>query len=112
MPPRRLGTEAEDRAADYLLSLGYTLLKRRYKARRGEIDVIALDGETIVFVEVKQRTTGLIEPEATITATKRSRLAAAARQYLEEEATPDFYARHDVIAIDSNGLRHYQNVFQ
>lgn len=112
MPPRRLGADAEDRAADYLLSLGYTLLKRRYKARRGEIDVVALDGDTIVFVEVKHRTTGLIEPEATITATKRTRLAAAARQYLEEEATPDFYARHDLVAIDNDGLRHYQNVFQ
>ncbi|MBX3112862.1 MAG: YraN family protein [Fimbriimonadaceae bacterium] len=112
MPPRRLGAEAEDRAADYLLTLGYTLLKRRYKARRGEIDVVALDGDTVVFVEVKHRTSGLVAPEAAITATKRARLAAAARQYLDEEAGPSFYARHDLVAIDAEGLRHYINVFQ
>jgi putative endonuclease len=51
-----LGRSGEDRAAKHLASRGYTILERNYTAPQGELDLIALDGDTLVFVEVKTRT--------------------------------------------------------
>lgn len=106
---RELGAEAEDQAAQHLLSLGYTLITRRYSARGGELDVVALDGDVIVFVEVKARRDGRA-PEESITPTKAARLRRAARAYLQEAGTPEHPHRFDVIAIDREGLRHHIGV--
>ena len=51
-----LGRSGEDRAARHLAGLGYRVLERNYRTPQGEIDLIALDGDTVVFVEVKTRT--------------------------------------------------------
>jgi len=51
-----LGRRGEEAAGRHLLSLGYRILERRYRTRAGEIDFIARDGEAIVFIEVKTRT--------------------------------------------------------
>ncbi|MEI8281043.1 MAG: YraN family protein [Armatimonadota bacterium] len=56
-----LGRAAEQRAADYLLNLGYTIITRNYQIRGGEIDIIALDEDELVFVEVRWRTDDLAE---------------------------------------------------
>ena len=61
--PRRLGSDAEDAAASYLLDLGYTLITRRAKTARGELDIVCLDGECLVFVEVKSRSGNWETPE-------------------------------------------------
>ena len=67
MPDKRaLGREAEDRAARYLLEQGYTLVTRRFSSKGGEIDLVALDGETMVFVEVKARSGKFGTPEEAI----------------------------------------------
>jgi putative endonuclease len=47
---RRLGQDAEDRAADFLIAKGLTVVTRRFTVRQGEIDLVALDGDEIVFV--------------------------------------------------------------
>lgn len=101
----RLGRDAEDRAAEYLLSRGYTLVTRRYRTRGGELDLVALDGETVVFVEVKARRTG--EPEDGITPQKARRLARAARTFLGELGLDGRPRRFDLVAVDDGGLRHY-----
>lgn len=106
---RRVGAVAEDRAADYLIGLGYTLVTRRYKARHGEIDVIALDGETLVFVEVKARHAGG-DPEASIGDAKLGSMGRAASQYRIETEQTDRDWRFDIIAIDRTGLRHHIDV--
>lgn len=106
---RSLGSAFEDRAAEYLLGLGYTLVTRRYSARGGELDLVALDGETIVFVEVKARRDGRL-PEESITPTKAARWQRAARVYLREVGALDDPHRFDVIAIDDDGLRHHVGV--
>ena len=109
--PRRQGSEAEDRAADFLLAQGYTIVTRRFKAKSGEIDLVALDGETLVFVEVKQRGEGY-RPEDSIGKKKISHLVAAAKEYVlvtEEQARA---VRYDVVAIDPLGLRHHVDAFQ
>lgn len=106
---KRPGTDAEDQAADHLLALGYTIVARRVKTRSGEIDIVALDGDTLVFVEVKSRARGPVTPEEALTHAKSHRLKAAAEEYCHAAGGPDLPARFDLIAIDADGLRHHQS---
>ncbi len=77
------GTRAEDLAADYLVRRGLRLVTRNFRTRRGEIDLVMRDGGTVVFVEVRLRTTARFGgAAASITASKRARLVAAAEGYL------------------------------
>jgi len=94
-----------------LRAKGYTIITRRYKARRGEIDLVAMDGETLVFVEVKYRRAAGYVPEESIGTEKLRSLQRAMRQYLDEMEIGEVPARLDLVAIDGNGIRHYQDLF-
>ena len=109
---RRLGADAEDRAAAFLSDLGYTIVKRGYKAARGEIDILALDGDTLVVVEVKERARQDIRAEESITQAKAKRLANAARQYLQSVDELDRQIRFDVVVFDPSGIRHHIDAFR
>jgi putative endonuclease len=109
---RGVGRAAEDRAAEYLIERGFTIVTRRYKTRRGEIDLIALDGDVLVFVEVKERRAPGHVPEESISRRKIATLVDAANTYLVAMGEPDREARFDVIAIDRQGLRHHVDVFR
>lgn len=109
---RRLGRQFEDRAADFLLNLGYTLLTRRFSCPGGEIDLVALDGEELVFVEVKGRDSGAFPAEHAVTAAKRDRMFRAVRRYLAEYSGPERTVRYDLIAIDPSGIRHHRSAFE
>ena len=77
------GRDAEDRAATFLQQQGLILIERNYRCRLGEIDLIARDGNTLVFVEVRMRSgTSFGGAAASITAAKRRKLTLAARHYL------------------------------
>ena len=77
------GARAEAMAATFLAARGLTIVERNFRCRRGEIDLIARDGETLVFVEVRLRTRrDYGGAAASITAAKRARIAAAAAYYL------------------------------
>ena len=82
-PAQAAGGIGEDEAARFLTRHGLELLARNYRTRHGEIDLIARDGDTLVFVEVRLRSDarfgGALE---SITSRKRSRIIAAARGYL------------------------------
>ena len=108
---RRIGLEAEDRAASYLQARGFTILTRRYKAASGEIDLVALDGEVLVFVEVKLRKGRFFKPEEALGETKRSRILRASESYLAAYEGPDREVRFDVVAIDPDGVRHHKEAF-
>lgn len=105
---RAVGAEAEDRAAQFLLSLGYTLVTRRFCARGGEIDLIAVDGDMLVFVEVKARRTA--RPEEALTQRKGSRLRSAIHAYLQGIGEPERAFRIDLIAVEDAELRHHVGV--
>jgi putative endonuclease len=107
---RSVGREEEDRAALYLIEQGYTVVTRRYKARRGEIDLIALDGDVLVFIEVKARFTEGYLPEEALTDGKRRALYRAGQAYLADVGETRRAIRFDLIAIDRNGLRHHKDV--
>jgi putative endonuclease len=77
------GAAAEALAADFLAERGLTLVERNYRCRGGEIDLIARDGDTLVFVEVRlRRSAAFGGAAASITATKRGRMRHAAAHFL------------------------------
>ena len=100
----------EARAALYLRKKGMRVLARRYRAGHGEIDLVARDGETLVFVEVKTRIKGRMdEGFRAVNAQKRERLFSAAQAYMAAHGAKQ--ARFDVIEISAAGLRHMKNAF-
>ncbi len=105
---RQLGKDAEDRAAEHLLRKGYTLVTRRFKGQRGELDLVCLDGDMLVFVEVKARIAPGYSPEESIGPTKALALRRIADEYLET-VSGNREHRFDLIAIDRNSLRHHVN---
>jgi putative endonuclease len=96
-----LGKIGEDLAVAELTRRGYTILERRYRTRHGEIDIVAEDRGTIVFVEVKARATREFGTAAeAITPYKQRRLASMASEYLARQQVTDRPCRFDVVAID------------
>ena len=98
---QRLGKTGEDLAVRELSSRGYAILARRYRSRRGEIDIVCNDHGTIVFVEVRARSTlecGLASES--ITSQKMRRITACAVDYLSRHHLSNRPCRFDVVAID------------
>jgi putative endonuclease len=98
-----LGRLAESLAAVFLEGLGFRIVARnwrQYGPEPGELDLVADDGGTCVFVEVRSRTgDSMGHPLETITAAKRARVIRAARCYLAAEAPPASGYRFDVVAV-------------
>lgn len=105
-----IGLRGENQAAAYLKKQGMRILERRFRTPHGEIDLIARDKDTLVFVEVKTRPDsaegmGLLAVDAK----KRGHLRYAAQYYLQSH--PWEQVRFDVIEISAEGLRHIKNAF-
>ena len=100
-PRQSLGKLGEDLACDELSRRGYAILARRYRTRFGEIDIVARDGETTVFVEVKTRDGDRFGDGAeAVTGWKQRRVAAMAVDYVARHRLHDRPCRFDVVAID------------
>jgi putative endonuclease len=99
------GSEAEDSALAYLKNAGLKLIHRNYRCRAGEIDLVMLDGKTLVLVEVRYRSSADYGgAAASVTYRKQRRIITAARHLLAVRADLRRYpARFDVIAISSFG---------
>lgn len=95
-----LGETGENLAVKYLHQQGYTILHRNYRSRLGEIDIIARHRKSLVFIEVKTRsTTNFGSPAAAVTFRKQSQISRVAEEYLARENLFDTDARFDVISI-------------
>ncbi|GIK20667.1 MAG: YraN family protein [Ignavibacterium sp.] len=111
------GKDGEEIAAKYLLKKGFEILKRNYRLSHGEIDIIAKDGDTLVFVEVKTRKNlEYGEPEYAITKKKIQQLKKIAELYLFDKQIEEADCRFDVIAIilgseNNPQITHYENAF-
>ena len=113
---RVVGRWGELKAADFLACKGYIILGTNVRTPHGEIDLVALKGEQVVFVEVKTRTSrtyGL--PEDSITPRKQSHMMAAAECYLESHPSYDEW-QFDVIAVERlphgrTDIQHFENIF-
>jgi putative endonuclease len=104
--PQAVGRRGEDLAAAYLEDLGYELIARNWRTRAGELDIVARDGEWLVFVEVRTRRAALAgtpprfgTPEESVTPRKQLRLCAMTEAYLFELPWPGPW-RIDVIALE------------
>lgn len=84
-PRRTLGRHGEDLAAQHLERLGYAIVARNHRTRHGELDLIATDGRTLVFCEVKTRR-GRGDPWAALHEGKRRQVRRMAREYLAQAA--------------------------
>jgi putative endonuclease len=109
----RAGARAEELCAELLRSAGLRVLARNWRCRHGEIDLVAEEGGTLVYAEVRyrrdQRFGGAAE---SVTAAKQARLVAAARLYLMRR--PDAECRFDVLLLDSlevGGIQWIRNAF-
>lgn len=112
-----LGNRGEARAARYLRRRGYKILARGSRLFPGELDLVALDRDTIVFVEVKTRRSADVgHPAEAVTPAKQRRLTRLAVTFLKHHGLLERPARFDVIAITwpERGrptIEHFENAF-
>jgi putative endonuclease len=118
-PKKSLGQRGEDEAARYLRKLGYRILARGRRLASGELDLVALDGRTIVFVEVKTRTSQEVgHPADAVDLAKQRRLTRLAVTFMKRHGLLEFPARFDVVAITwpaGHGrptIEHFKNAFE
>lgn len=108
MRAERLGLLAEIRAVRFLKKSGMTVVRTRFRARGGEIDLIAREGNTLAFVEVKAGMNGENAAQR-VDPVKRARLRRAAEEYLR--AFPASGARFDVLEEGAQGFTLIRNAF-
>lgn len=113
MNNRSVGRDKEALGAEYLEKSGYKILERNFYCRVGEIDIIARDSDTLVFVEVKYRkAAGFGMPEEAVSYVKQEKIYRAAMYYIYKfHKTNDVLCRFDVIAVEGEEIRHYKNAF-
>jgi putative endonuclease len=113
---RKSGADGENLAVDFLRKKGYRILEQNFRFERGEIDIIAEESETLVFVEVKARRSKTFgDPEDAVTEHKRSQIRRIAEGYLFKKNIEEKACRFDVIAIQYHDgevdIRHLENAF-
>lgn len=95
-----LGREGEAIAVEYLIENGYKVLDLRFRSQQGEIDIVAKDGDFLVFIEVKTYSMGSIgTPLGAVTRSKKESLVHAAKTYLLKNNIKNINCRFDVLAI-------------
>lgn len=116
---RKVGTFYEQIAGKYLESIGYKILQFNYRCKVGEIDIVALDGNYLVFCEVKYRSDILKGmPSEAVDYRKQRILSKCALFYVSAHRCTQMPCRFDVIGIlgskdhcDQTEIRHYKNAF-
>ena len=97
---RQSGQRGEELAVAYLQGQGYRVQQQNYRCRRGEIDIIAWDGATLVFVEVKTKgQTAFGVPQAMVNHRKQQKIVAVAMTYIQQQAIQGVALRFDVVAV-------------
>ena len=114
---RVLGEQGERLAEEFLRKLGCKILRRNWHSRLGEIDLIARDGDEVVFVEVKLRTTANWgDPQEAVSLGKQRSICLAASDFADRNRLHDYTLRFDVIAVlmpdgAAPEIRHYKDAF-
>jgi len=116
---QQFGNKGEAEAARFLEGLGYKILHWQLRGRYGELDLVTLDGETIVFVEVKTRaSTAAGHPTESITLAKQGKITRSALAFLKKNRWLNRKARFDVVSIiwpkggERPQIQHYINAFE
>lgn len=114
---RQVGQKGEELATDFLIHLGYQIIERNFRTRFGELDIIAIDGDTLVFVEVKTKSDDTFgSPEEMYTKRKRDQVKYMTQIYLKYKAIHQTTYRIDLITIilenpTSPNIRHYPSIY-
>jgi putative endonuclease len=116
MNTKKRGDRGEQLAAEFLGEAGLRILERNYRFARAEVDIVAEEGEELVFVEVKARESLRFgEPEESVGGAKEQRLRRAAEGYCIERGMTDRFYRFDIVAIRFEKgnviLKHLRNAF-
>ena len=112
MNRRTMGGQGEADAQAYLTQKGLDVVETNYRRRTGEIDLVARQGETVVFVEVKRRVNLRYgRPAEAVTRAKQARILRTALLYLQEKCLWDCPVRFDVIEMLPGTIRHIENAF-
>ncbi|ACY15024.1 YraN family protein [Haliangium ochraceum] len=110
---RARGQRGEDRAAEILLGAGYSIVERNYRCRLGEIDIVAREGDCLVFVEVRARSSarwgGAL---ATVDAAKQRRIARVAAHYLAARRPRYEACRFDVLGLTGDQVELVRDAFR
>ena len=112
-----LGKRGEDAAAKYLRQNGFKIIERNARLGRYEIDIIAREGDTIAFVEVKTRArVSGVSPEENVGHAKQQHIRAAAQLFIRQRGEPDTYYRFDILSVilpeeGSPEITHFRNAF-
>jgi len=106
------GKQGEAQAEEYLKGKGYEIVERNYRYKRSEIDLIARQGNTLIFVEVKARSSARFgNPEEAVNHKKKQNILEAANQYIYEKNWLH-NIRFDIIALlNKTELRHFEDAF-
>ncbi len=110
----RKGKKGEDIACDYLKRNGYRIMNRNFKTDIGEIDIVATDEKTVIFVEVKSRTSdGFGIPSEAVNYFKRNKINQVASQYIKKFMLFGVDVRFDVIEVylSDKRVNHIENAF-
>jgi len=115
---RSVGKRGEDAAAGFLVKRGWSIVERNVRSRLGEIDLVARDRDTLVFVEVKCRREAPGDPpETAVTPEKQRRLGRLATGYLKRHGLREIACRFDVVAVTLDArdrvkeIRHLEHAF-
>lgn len=113
MNKREIGSLYEGRAAKFLEQHGLKILERNFRCRNGELDLIALDGIYLVFVEVKYRKTGKSGDSLCAVDSRKQRMISRTAQYYMKvhKWSFDKPCRFDVVGIDGNEIHWIKNAF-
>lgn len=107
------GRKGENLARSILISKGMELLRANYRTRLGELDLVMRDGETVVFVEVKNRKDlAFGAPQESVTRAKQRRMVKTALWFLKERRLAGAPCRFDVVSLGPDGADHIPNAFQ
>lgn len=114
MNKRKIGSEYEEKARAYLERQGLEILDRNYRKKTGEIDLIAQDGEYLVFCEVKYRKNDAAGGASfAISLKKKKQIARMAQFYMaEKHISPDAFCRFDCVLIDGDKINYIKNAWQ
>ncbi len=109
---RWIGSEYEKKAGEYLISQGYEIVEYNFRCRIGEIDLIARDGEYLVFCEVKYRAGAAKgHPAEAVGIRKQRVISKCAAYYLTTRHLPGISCRFDVVSVEGNEITLIKNAF-
>lgn len=109
---RKMGSHYEKLAGEYLIQNGYEILEYNYRCKTGEIDIIARDGEYLVFCEVKYRKDDRKgHPAEAVDLAKQKVISKCALYYMTVNAIEDMPCRFDVVSIENDEITLYRNAF-